>query len=73
MKAEFLTLSEKDTLYGKLLKGDKTAIEETINEIERLENIIRDYEMGTELLMSKANSTLYKKPKIYNHGDKPQI
>ncbi len=64
MKAQFLTLSKKQELYDKLKQGDKAAIKAVIDEIQRLESIILNYESAFDFVQNKLESTTFKTPNI---------
>lgn len=65
MKTEFLTLSQKQVLYEALIGGTdpKQYSRDVFEEIERLENIIKDHELTIELVQDRFSKTTYKKPK----------
>ena len=52
---EFITIEQKTALLTELKKGDKYAIKKLFNEIDRLENRIKNLEMGIEVLLEKWN------------------
>jgi len=63
MKTEFIELSTKREIMNRLESGDTLMIPYVINEIERLENIVRDYELGMEMVADRLNNTrTYKTP-----------
>ena len=61
MENEFLLISEKKEIYNLLLSGDEETVDYVINEINRLESIIRNYQSGFELLQSKHVTNVNKK------------
>lgn len=65
MRTEFLTLGQKQILYEALLGGTdpKQYAKDVFNEIERLENIIKDHELTMELVQDRFAKTVHKKPK----------
>lgn len=62
MKTEFISLMDKLLLKQKLQKGQDDAIDIVLNEFDRLEAIIKDYEMGMAQVTNVLNSTTFKKP-----------
>lgn len=62
METEFLDLNDLFNLKNKLLKGNEDAINTTIDELSRLQSVIKDYELGMRLLNDKFNSTNNKTP-----------
>jgi hypothetical protein len=62
MQTEFLSFGELIKLQDNLRKGDKIAIKNVIDELSRLENIIKDFELGFSLLQNKMESKTNKKP-----------
>jgi len=62
MKTLFVDASDKGKLFDKLLKGDEASAKYVITEIDRLENIIRNYEIALEVSVSRLDNTLYKTP-----------
>ena len=65
MKAEFLTIDDKVSIKERIESGDKSVFKDVINEIERLESIIRDYEIAFDVVMGKVESKTNKSPKWY--------
>jgi hypothetical protein len=63
METEFLDLNDLFELRNKLIKGDETAIDNVIEELGRLQSIIKDYELGMRLINDKFNANHFKKPK----------
>jgi len=65
MKTTFLSTKQKIHLQN---KPDIKSVLFLMNELDRLENIIRDYENGIDMLNAKVDSTLFKLPvdDIYN-------
>lgn len=66
METEFISIPDKANLQIKLEQGDKEAIKIVLVEIQRLEAIIRDYELGMEMLQNKFKSKTFKYPQIAN-------
>jgi len=64
METEFIGLLAKRDLFIKLEQGDKKAIEFTLEEISRLESIIRDYEIVLKISREKLESSTFKKPDL---------
>ena len=60
----FLSIIDKSKLYSLAQNGNKEGIELLINEIDRLESIIKDYEIGINQLLHKYNDKIIKNPKI---------
>lgn len=64
MESEFIGLIEKMNLQKKLEQGDAKAIDLVMNEFQRLEGIIRDYEIVMKQTVEKLNSRTFKTPNI---------
>lgn len=62
METKYLTISEKIRIMTALEKGDKSAIRAVMDEIQRLESIIKDYEVGIRVINEKFNSKIFKTP-----------
>jgi len=62
METEFYNLSDLHKLKTQLLKGDVEAVSNTITELRRLEEIIKDYEIGMKMMNAKFISKISKKP-----------
>ena len=62
MKTKFLELSDLITIRDGLLEGKEESVEAVINELQRLQTIIKDYELGIEMLQKKYESAIYKQP-----------
>jgi len=62
MKTEFLSTRQKINLQD---NPDREKVMYLMNELDRLEIIIRNYETGIEMLNEKASSESFKKP-YYN-------
>jgi len=62
METEFIGLIEKMHLQKKLEQGDAKAIDLVMNEFQRLEGIIRDYEIVMKQTVEKLNSRTFKTP-----------
>jgi len=65
VKTEFLTLDQKVVLRDALLSGDdpKQYAKDVFNEIDRLENIIKSYELAMDQVKYTIDSTVQSKPK----------
>jgi len=61
METQFIPLTKKIKLQISLETGNKEAIMICIDEIQRLESIVRDYELIIQLAKSKSDSTTFKK------------
>ena len=59
MKTEFLSTKQKIHLQS---NPDIKSVLYLMNELDRLENIIRDYELGIDMLNVKVNTTQFKTP-----------
>ena len=46
-----------------LQRGEKEAIQTIINELGRLESVIKDYEIGIKQINNKFNNKTFKLPK----------
>lgn len=64
METTFLTPQRKGRLALELENGDKEAIKTVIKEIDRLEAVIKDYELAIGVLNSKFDSKTFKTPNI---------
>lgn len=62
MKTEFLDISTKGKLMFAALGGDKDAASILINEISRLENVIKDSESHLDMLADFRLRTGFRKP-----------
>lgn len=65
MKTQFLSIVEKAELARKIEAGDTTAMEYMLNEMDRLESIIRDYEIVIGMVAAKLEPSVFKTPKPY--------
>lgn len=61
---EFLPMDKKADLMKALESGDKNAIKNVINELDRLESIIKGYEVAMSQITKALDSTTFKKPSI---------
>ena len=59
MKTQFLTLKQKVELLN---TGNHNAVNILLREISRLETIIKDYELGIDMLNEKYKSKSFKYP-----------
>jgi hypothetical protein len=64
MAAEFLNGITKNRIIDGLMLGDKKSIVTIIDEVDRLEKIIRDYESGMMQVVQTLNSDTFKKPAV---------
>jgi len=62
METKFYELSELFEIKEKLLIGDKKTVNKVITEIKRLEEVIKDYELGMKMLHDKFMSKQMKEP-----------
>lgn len=62
MQATFLSTARKAELMQALEKGDSAAISQLFTEIDRLENLVKTYEMGLEGAAQKLSSPTNKHP-----------
>ena len=51
ISTKFLTVLEKVRIHNELLQGNKDSVILIFNELDRLESIIKDYEIGLEQLI----------------------
>ena len=65
MTTRFINLGDKRTLMDAMINGSKNAAEYAIAEIQRLESIIRDYEMVIDMATEKVLSNTFKTPKPF--------
>lgn len=61
-KTEFWTLTDKANLYNMLKPAGEEATKVVINELQRLESVIRDYEIALESAKYKLEGEMSKKP-----------
>lgn len=62
--AEFFSISDKATIISKLEKGCPIAIKTVIQEIDRLESIIKNHEVAFEQISRTFEATKNNEPKI---------
>ena len=62
MKTEFFDIIEKSKLLNEVSNGNQEAIKTLFNEIARLEGVIKDYEIGVEIIITKYEERIFKKP-----------
>ncbi|MES2732233.1 MAG: hypothetical protein V4714_10805 [Bacteroidota bacterium] len=62
MKTEFLNLKQKAFLMDRMQEGDIEAIDRAIKEIDRLEQVIKNYELQIEQVVNAYQSNYCKKP-----------
>ena len=60
METKFYDLSDLFELKNQLLRGDEKAIDKTISELRRLEEVIKDYEIGMKIMNEKFNCKTLK-------------
>jgi hypothetical protein len=64
MKTSFIDLTTKHKIREDAFKGDKVSINILIEEIDRLESLIKDYEIVLEMVESRIKSDRNKNPKF---------
>ena len=62
MKTEFFDIIEKSKLLNEVSNGNQEAIKTLFNEIARLEGVIKDYEIGVEIIITKYEERIFKTP-----------
>lgn len=70
MKCEFIDLNDKRILFDSILNSEnrKLLAEDVINEIDRLENVIRNYEIQMEQVVNTySNTASFKRTKQFRH------
>ena len=55
METKFISTNKKIALMVALQRGEKEAIQTIINELGRLESVIKDYEIGISRLVRKLS------------------
>lgn len=60
IRTEFAPITVKAYLVKKLEQGDKETINKFLRELDRLEAIIKDYEMAFNAINSKQESKIFK-------------
>lgn len=60
METEFYDLSDLFELKNQLLRGDEKAVDRVITELRRLEEVIKDYEIGMKVINEKFNCKTLK-------------
>jgi len=63
METKFISTNKKIALMVALQRGEKEAIQTIINELGRLESVIKDYEIGIKQINDKFNNKTFKLPK----------
>lgn len=63
METKFISITEKAALIVALQLGEKEAITTVMDELNRLESVIKDYEIGIKQINDKFNSKTFKRPK----------
>jgi len=66
MEANFYSITDKMFLIKQLEQGEEDAIKHVINEIQRLESIIKDYEVAFKICSDKVESKTFKTPSVIN-------
>ena len=62
METKFYDLNDLFELKNELLRGNEKAVDRAITELRRLEEVIKDYEIGIKMLNEKFNTTTLKEP-----------
>jgi archaellum component FlaC len=62
METKFISITEKAALMVALQLGEKDAIQTVMDELNRLESVIKDYEIGIRQINDKFNSKTFKRP-----------
>ena len=62
IETEFIPITQKAVLIKALQNGEKEAITTVMDELNRLENVIKDYEIGIKQLNNKFNGKIFKRP-----------
>jgi nitrogen-specific signal transduction histidine kinase len=62
MKVQFITITQKADLIKRIESGDKEAVNILIREMDRLESLVKDFEIVIETAVGRYNSTLHKTP-----------
>ena len=62
MKASFLQITDKAKLMNQIESGDKEALKFLIRELDRLECLVRDYELSFDGIINRVESKSFKKP-----------
>lgn len=65
MKVQFIPITEKAKLLAGIKSGDEKAADILIREIDRLESLVKDFEIVIETAVSRYNTDLYKQPEKY--------
>lgn len=66
MKVQFIPISQKADLLKRIEAGDKEASNVLIREIDRLESLIKDYEIVFQSAVNRYESDLNKTPAKIN-------
>ncbi len=56
VRAELTSINQKSEWMYLLKFGDETAIKSVIKELDRLENIIKEYELNFEIIETRINN-----------------
>lgn len=70
MNVQFLSLNDKRLLFDSIMESDnrKLLAEDVINEIDRLENAIRNYEIQMEQIVNVMQKTsTFKQVQPFKH------
>lgn len=65
METEFMSITERVKLNMQLELGDKEAVRTVMDELIRLESVIKDYEIGINQINKRFNSKTFKRPAIH--------
>ena len=60
METTFLSPLDKGKLINRIEAGDKEAVRLIITEMDRLEGLVKDYELGIRLIRDKFESRTFK-------------
>lgn len=62
METTFLSPLDKGKLMTRIENGDKEALDQLIREMDRLESLVKDYELGIRIIKDKFESRISKSP-----------
>jgi len=65
METQFTSITQKGELIDRLRKGDDSAISYVINEIDRLESVIKNYELSFSQAAKVYYGNSFKQPKNF--------
>lgn len=60
METKFVSLNDKTVLVEGLMKGDHECMKLVIEELDRLERVIKDYEIGMKFIVDKFSNDTNK-------------